>query len=386
MIAYNNTWLANEEANTQIENAFANGYITPEEKTAAEAKFLNGFYTPNIFIRIGLFVLTLIIILFSFGIISLLFLSSSASERDIPVVIILFGFICYIVLERFIKLKKHYRSGVDDALLWAVPAFILTGLNSFNDIDPLINAALILGMAFYFTLRFADKLMALIAAIALLAVIFFLFERLGAIGKNSLPFVLMLASALIYFGSKRLATLPAAKPYAACLTLTSITGLLSFYIAGNFFIVREASIEFFGLDPDSNVNIPFAWFFWAVTFAMPLLYIFWGLFKKDRILIRTGLLLVAAMVFTVRYYYDALPIETLMIAAGILMTLIAYLLIKYLKEPKFGFTSEAEKNSKTSLNIEALIIAETLSGEAQPQTDTRFGGGSFGGGGASGEF
>ena len=386
MIAYNNTWLANEEANRQIENAFANGCITPEEKTAAEAQFINGFYTPNIFIRIGLFILTLVIILFSFGIISLLFLSSSAAERDIPVLIIFFGIICYVVLERFIKTKKHFRSGVDDALLWAAPAFIITGINFLNEMDPLVNAFLVLGMAVFLTLRFADKLMALIAAIALLSVIFFLVGRMGTPGKNILPFVLMLAAALIYFGSKKLATLPAAKHYAACLTLTCIAGLLSFYIAGNYFIVREASIEYFGLQPVANGNIPFGWFFWMITFAIPLLYIFWGLFKKDRILIRTGLLLVAAMVFTVRYYYNALPIETLMIASGILMTFIAYLLIKYLKEPKFGFTSEAEKNSKANLNIEALIIAETLSGEAQPQTDTRFGGGSFGGGGASGEY
>ena len=68
------------------------------------------------------------------------------------------------------------------------------------------------------------------------------------------------------------------------------------------------------------------------------------------------------------------------------MTAVAYVLIKYLKQPKAGFTSEARNNDKASSNLEALIIAETMSGAAPAETGTQFGGGSFGGGGASGEY
>ena len=68
------------------------------------------------------------------------------------------------------------------------------------------------------------------------------------------------------------------------------------------------------------------------------------------------------------------------------MMAIAYLLINYLKYPKAGFTSEEKLSHPSSLNIEALIIAETLPGQPETKAGTQFGGGNFGGGGASGEY
>ena len=387
MIAYNKEWLTNEEATTQIENAFAENYISEEEKVAAEVRYPTGFYTPNIFIRIGLLLLTIVIIIFSFGLLALLFLSSSnALESSIASMCIFFGILCYAALEWFVNTKHHYQSGVDDALLWMAPGFILTGINFLNSIGPLSNAIIVLVMAVFLTLRFADRLMALVAAVATLAVIFFSLILMGNAVENILPFALMIASALIYYTSKKLAAIPAAKYYQKSLTVTGIAGLVCFFLSGNYYVVREASIEFFDVQATANEGIPFGWIFWVFTVAIPMVYIFWGVLKKDIILIRTGLLLVAVMVFTVRYYYDQVAVEKLMIAGGLLLTAIAYLLTKYLKEPKAGFTSEANSHTKAPGNIEALIIAETLSGQQQPQTGTQFGGGSFGGGGASGDF
>ena len=387
MIAYNNAWLDNKEASEEIDNAFADNSITGEENAAALALYPTNFYTPNIFIRIGLFLLSIVIIGFSFGLLSLLFLTSSNEiESAVATLCILFGIACYAALEWFVQAKNHRQSGVDDALLWMAPGFILTGINFISNIGPLTNAILVLLLAVFLTLRFADRLMAVVASGALLAVVFLAFLRLGDAAKNGLPFVMMLASALIYFVSKKVAILPASKYYRDCLTVTSIAGLVAVYISGNYFVVRETSSEFFNLQSAPGESIPFGWLFWIFTAAIPLFYILMGIIKKDAILLRTGLLLVAAIVFTIRHYYYKMPIETLMIIGGLLMTAVAYVLIKYLKQPKAGFTSEARNNDKASSNIEALIIAETMSGAAPAETGTQFGGGSFGGGGASGEY
>ena len=61
--------------------------------------------------------------------------------------------------------------------------------------------------------------------------------------------------------------------------------------------------------------------------------------------------------------------------------------MKWLHEPVHGFTSREVSlmNELDKLQIESLIIAQTF----KPGTDTgdtKFGGGSFGGGGASGEY
>ena len=102
---------------------------------------------------------------------------------------------------------------------------------------------------------------------------------------------------------------------------------------------------------------------------------------------RTGLGLIAATIFTVKYYYTILPLETEMLGAGIILIALSYALIKYLAAPKYGFTSiDQYPSKKETLHAEALIIAETFSPQANPENNGLYGGGSGGGGGATGEF
>ena len=199
----------------------------------------------------------------------------------------------------------------------------------------------------------------------------------------------MIASALVYFFTQQLLKSGKWKQYSNGLLLASISALVCFYAAGNYYVVREASIAMFNLDLKEGQDIPFGWLFWIFTIAIPLLYITRGIQKKDAVLLRTGLLLVAAVIFTVRYYYHLLPAETAMVAGGILFIGIAYTLIKYLHEPKYGFTHKEQNDAffMDKLQVESLVIAQTFSGPALPaDTGTQFGGGSGSGGGASGEF
>ena len=98
--------------------------------------------------------------------------------------------------------------------------------------------------------------------------------------------------------------------------------------------------------------------------------------------------MLAAIVFTVKYYYALAPIEIEMALGGSILIVIAYVLVQYLQQPKYGFTSTAPADQQMTdkLNIEALIIAETYGGVQEGNNATNFGGGGFGGGGASGDF
>jgi hypothetical protein len=385
MIAYNRQWLDNNDAQEQLQNAFEDNCITKTERDAAVPLFPSGFYGPNIFIRIGLYILTIIIAAFTLGLIGLVFLTGS-SESSFGALVIFFGIICYAVLEFMVKNKNHYCSGVDDALLLLGAVCIIGGINIIFDTANVINALLVLILALYGMLRFTDRLMALIATIALLATVFFMLEPLGNIAKAITPFILMLLSAAVYFMSKQFSMQQQKRFYKHCFAITEITALLCFYIAGNYFAVRETGNSFFHLQLKPSDSIPFAWLFWLFTAGIPLLYIIGGIVKKDIVLIRAGLLLVAATVFTVRYYYAVLPAETAMIIAGIIIIALSYMLMQMLKQPEYGFTAQQLRNDKIGLkNIEAIIIAETLS-QGKDQPSTKFGGGSFGGGGAGAEF
>ena len=101
---------------------------------------------------------------------------------------------------------------------------------------------------------------------------------------------------------------------------------------------------------------------------------------------RTGLVLIAATIFTVKYYSNILPVEIEMFIAGSLLIAVSYALIKFLKTPKYGYTSYDLYTKKDVLNAEALIVAETFNKQPATKSSGLYEGGSGGGGGATGEF
>ena len=386
MIAYNNVWLNNLFIQQETDKACAGTTITGAESAAIKKAYPVGFYMPNIFVRAGLFILTLIIASFSLGLFSLIFIS--ARLESFGALSVFFGLIAYGALE-FMVSKKHYKSGVDDALMWMTVSFIVGGLNGATHVSEPGNAILIFIIALYLSIRFTNMLMAAAAFIALLAIVFFSYLRLGEIAKATMPFLLMIVCAIVYWLIKKQSVKAKWKLYANCLTLVSMVALICFYIAGNYFVIRETSIAMFNLDLKEGESIPFGWLFWIFTVMVPLLYIFRGIQKKDVVFLRTGLLLVAAIIFTVRYYYHIVSAEAAMATGGIIMIGIAYALIKYLHAPKYGFTclEQTDKMFIDKLQIESLVIAQTFSAASQPGTDdVQFGGGSGGGGGATGDF
>lgn len=384
MIAYNKTSLHNERIQEQSTTAFENNFISKDELQNIKLKYPVQFYTPNIFIRIGLFILTLIILSFSFSLFSLLFLSSL--ENAWKGLMLFFALLTYGCLEFMVQTKHHYKSGVDDALLWNFAGLLFGSISLILDAGALTNCILAFIISFYCSIRFADRLMSTIAFLFFLGILFFLFTDHLGISKAIIPFVLMAASAAVYFVVKNLEKKTNLKNYEHCFTIISIVSLLSFYAAGNYYVVREVNNAMFHLTNDGS--LPFGWMFWILTILIPILYIARGIQKKDAIFLRVGLLLVAAMIFTIRYYYHQVPNEIFISITGFILLVVSYSLIRYLKQPKYGFTySDLNKeNAFEKLQIESLIISETMGQQAAATETTKFGGGSFGGGGAGGEF
>ncbi|HLK30672.1 MAG TPA: hypothetical protein VKT28_18995 [Puia sp.] len=388
MIAYNKQSLDNLYMREQLEDAFLKNQISMEELKKCKEKYPVNLYTPNVFVRIGLFVLTIVIVLFSLGLIGLI--TSIGGSDSFTGLLIFFAAIAYGVLEFMIRSKKHFKSGVDDALMWMSAIFIIVAFNLNGNMEALENSILVFVIASYFTVRFLNMIMSAIASFALLAVIFFAYIKLGEFAKATTPFLIMAVALAMYFLTAKKSNQEGKNYYESCLLMTEIVSLACFYIAGNYFVVREVSISMFNLNLKDGESVPFEWIFWIFTVAVPFIYLAKGILKKNILLIRMGLILIAAVVFTVRYYYHVLPAETAMIIGGIITIAIAYALKKYLNEPKSGFTDEQNtEHSFTAKQLEALLIAQTLGHAKIETTDgnaTEFGGGSGGGGGAGGEF
>jgi hypothetical protein len=396
MIIYNKTWLNNLELRNQSEHAHQTECVTDEELKNIKEHYPVGFYTPGIFIRIGLFVLTFIIALFSGGLLSLMFASTRAIEHfGWPMFL---GVVCYVALEIIVTGKNHYRSGVDDALLWMSGGLLTGGFiwmigsqDAYYQHPPYLGISVfVFVLSLYFTLRFADVIMSALSILSFFAMIFFAWKNAGAFGMATMPFVIMLVSAIVYVLALRLNNNLAAQYHKACLMVVQIVSLVTLYVAGNYFVIDRLKNSLNDSTPVVHPSAIWGMFFWGWTILLPFVYIARGILKKDVILLRTGLMIIAFAVFTVRNYYHVLPTELALIMAGIVLLAIVYGLVQYLKTTKHGFTS-ADTNSPhlmDHIKIESLIIGESLGHTPAAPTEpaNRFGGGDFGGGGSGGGF
>jgi len=388
MIAYNHTSLDNLLINEEAADAFHQQLISIEEYKAIEKAYPVDLHSPNVFIRFGLFLLTCVIAFMGYGMILMMEFNS---ETGLGILTFIYSLFMYGALEFLIREKKHYRSGIDDALLWLCIGGLVGAANLlFSSVSMLGHAVLIFIPAFYFLLRFGNAIMGALAFMAFLVIVFYGVTPLGNMAKTIMPFLLMAISFIVYRLVKNFSSNNRFKYYQRCCTLIKILALLILYAAGNYFVVREVSNSMFDLQLKEGESVPYGWVFWIPTVLLPAIYIFRGIQKKDVILLRAGLILVTAVIFTIRYYYHLAPLEIAMSIGGTIMIIIAYGITKYLTPPKHGFT-HAEPNDPALaglLQVESLIVAQTFHQTPTPDTGKHFdfGGGSGGGAGASDNF
>ncbi len=373
MIAYNKTSIENLYHHEQIDEATAMEYISKEQGNTIKDRLPINLYTPNLFVKIGLGVLTYFIIISSTG---LLYLMLSIS-RSYNLFFVFCGMVSYVFLEIMATKKKHYNSGVDNVLMIASVAFISSSLAVDNHSNILLSL-IVLCLSIWMTIRFADRLAAGSAVIALLAFLYFIFSRsFFAIT----PFFLIISAGIIYYFANKTRKLSTNFVYKPVVKIIAIIALLSFYACGNYLVINEMSN---GIQMPTYVSAVF----WLWTMIIPILYLVKGVINKDLIFIRSGVLLIAASVITFKYYYNIMPAEQALFLAGIALTLMSYILIQKLKKARWGYIyNEANLIPNKYEYLEGIIIGEAFGHQQQtPQPDTKFGDGSFGGSGAGSKY
>lgn len=384
MIAYNRQYLDNRDVQVEAWDALQKNILTQEEYARIQAAYPDKLYTPNPFARLGLFLLTLLATACLLGLFSL---GTLGSEWGMAVLFIVFGLLCYGALEFFIHVREMHEAGVDDALLWCAGGFIYIGIGIAAEpaISDVGRSALVLLVAIVGVLRYAGPVTSLVAYGALLSLLFYATGEWGPVARALLPFLMLGVSAGSYILFTRMAEWHRLRHYRTCLIFLRVATLVSFYGAGNYFVVQKVNNAITGSAAPASLD----WLWWMLTAVIPVLYVIRGLRKKDRLFLWTGMILAAASIATFRYYYHILPAEIMMVLGGIVLIAGAYFLIRYLRVPRKDITSAPDDSPVAdSLPIEGLVLAETLRVTAAPpdHTGVHFGGGSGGGGGAGGEF
>lgn len=385
MIAYNENWLDALLIKNAARQWYGKGLLSDEQWQLIQDRHSSNFYSPNVFIRIGLAVFCLILLLAVVGL--AFWFTEPDTDNSVAMLSFIWGVIWIMLLEFWaIGTARHYGSGIDDMLLYAGTWLMIGSWWSVlpYDTEPLIYCCITWPFLVAGAIRYLDRLMMAAAFCCSLLIVLLLVNKIPKVALYLLPFAGMVFSSAAWWFARSGQKRHTWRHWSSGLMEVEFLALISFYASGNYWVVQQAALEGFGLE-----QAPLAWFFWVFTFTVPALYIFMGLRHKDRLRLDVGLGCVAAMVFTYRYYFHVMPLAWAAAIGGAVLLAIAYFSIRHLRKNAGAYTYEADPEAKSLFQeAEVQIIAQTVGGQttATPVKKDTFGGGQFGGGGASGEF
>jgi hypothetical protein len=375
------------------------GLFLPAQRVAIDAAYPIEYYQPAILLRVGLFVATLL------SVASLLLALGIGARVHSEFGLGLFALVGSVVgVEAVIINSRHYHSGVDMALLYsALLAWEFLILCGFSEWLPYsyshrsydhdfwlttpgmwLHLLLLLGPLLLALWRYADPVVAAVTFGTVLALLANVLLH-AAFGQLLLPFAIMAASAALLYWLEKQPAQPNYLYYRPSLLVLRTLALAVFYLAGNYLIVREGNAKLVG-GYGPSPQVPLTPVFYLFTAVVPLLYLYLGLRRHDRLVLLVGVLAVAFSIFTVRYYHALMPPEAAATLAGLVLTVLSLVALRYLRTPRHGLTAAPNDEATPHFNLESLVVAQTAHVPAAPEAGFQFGGGQSGGGGADSSY
>lgn len=382
MTAHNKKELHHLWLHEQAAAACVQGRISAEEKAAIIKKYPAAFYTPNKIMRFGLFLLANFAISSAIGL-SQMVLPSDKNENIISILLIVWGCIFIAIQEYNIRKHAHFRSGVDDALEWYIAGSLGIGILSLFKLSVSANAFVIGIITLLVALRYINALLAVLSLLAFSVSFYFEYTERLSFGIATIAYAFLIIFAAIVFLTVRSLSNFKTRFYTQCLEFLQATSLVAFYICGNFFVQFELMAELRN-EPDEQAPVSTGWLFWILTYATPVIYTALGIIYKKGLFLRTGILLLIPAYMTYRFYFHYFPLEWEIFWLGLILFVAAYFLIRFLKGDRSGYTSRQIKESAGLKELQAMVLADTIAGNTPPHPIT--GGGSTGGGGATGNY
>lgn len=396
MIAYDKNLLKNIFLVNEAEKLQKGNFITKEQLDTASRELPVLKSQDNILIRIGFFLLGAFLYSSICGVLSIFGLTYN--DDYFTALLYVYALIGFAGTE-FLAQQKYYGYGLDDAFILgaqltlgaAVAMSFITGIFGIKSADVLFCMIIVTIVSLVLYLRYIHLSSILIFCLALTATLGFFVFKFIELGDVILPFVLMIYAIGMYCVSKKLLKDLTEPFYYNGFLLMKNFSLIIFYFSGNYMVVREFSAFLSGTYYELSPDVPFSLFFWSFTFVVPVLYLFFGLRNKDRILLWIGFLTFCFSIFTFRTYHHVLPAEVALTFGGLLLFAFTYFAIRKIRDNEKGITFKPDRidNTNSLLNAEVLIIASTFNLKPEikaEESPMEFGGGDFSGGGSGGSF
>lgn len=362
-------------------------FITAEQWTAIRLAYRCKLYHPNLIIRVLLFIATWIAISGANGIF-FLFVSEMPETAQGMMALLGGAGAMFITDKKLCQANYHYRSGVVEALIYCASGYIVLGIGMITDWHIHLLFLSAIGVLGYVAYRYLDLIAMTFAVLTLAGFLSYESCELGGFFRQVIPFVIILSFSLVYFLARQAKRDARWMLWEDCLLVTQVLSLLLVYAGGNYLVVREGSIELMNMVLAEGEDIPFAFIFYGFTAMMPIALLYRGILLRSVMLLRLGVITLVLSVLTFRYYFSIAPPEVALTIGGAIVLGFTVWLYSYLRTVRNGFTQEKLlSRAAISNDLAAFAVSQTMGGNVQkPDESFKGGGGSFGGGGASGEF
>lgn len=385
MIAVDKALLENTVLVAEADELKNSGFISSQQYTKVVNQ-LSGLKTQkNLLIRFGFFLLGSFLFSSIMGTISLLFMTGLVSNYEM--MFFVYAIIGFIGCEFFAK-QNFYGFGLDDAFILSsqISLYAAIGITSESLLAVFIAMTIVGSIC---CLRYLNAISVLISCIGLAGFFSNLIIEYKIIEMAFLPFVMLFLAIGFYWIYTKVKKLPESYYYKNSIKTIQIFSLILGYLSVNYLVVRQLSEELMNLVIVGDNDIPFAFLFYGLTFLIPIFFIAFSLYKKDKAMLIIGFLCLGFSFYTIRYYYSVLPLEIALILGGTILFVLTYFSIKKIKKNECGITFKQDKNSTDDnlLNAEALIVNSQL--DLKPISNNQnmpFGGGGFSGGGSGSSF
>ena len=283
----------------------------------------------NLLIRIGFFILGCLLFSSLTGVIALVTMSLIQSHFWI---IMLIYTILGIAASEFLAKEQHqFGFGLDDAFILGFQGCFCATIGIAFD-SPLVAFMALAFIGFAACIRYVHTLSILLSLIGITGTICYAVIELKIVSSSFLPFILLFLALIFYFIYSKVTSSNKHNYYKNAILLLQGFSLLLGYFSMNYLVVRQLSESLLGLTIAKGQDIPFAFLFYGFTFLIPVFYIVYSLYSKDRLLLIIGFLTFGFSIYTIRFYYHILPVEAALLLGGVLLFTIAYLAIKKLKD------------------------------------------------------
>ena len=382
---------------------FGDGFLTKAQYQLLEQETVSDLRTTNIFLRLVLFLFTLISVGGAGALFFKVFLSGP-SQQTAGVFFLIFAAVCYAAAEAAVSQARLYRYGIEEALAVCSVGFLCAGIQGAflsgrpYSPSPDVAQSLIPAAGAVFSLWIWRRFGLSYAFLA--AMIFLIFVPGYWTSSHSAQHLIVAG-----FYATGLIAVAAVRSHHRFDYLDEAYSLveallwLGVYLTINLKLLSlDLPAKWWGGIPDTSGLFPrpFYWGTWVMIWCLPPIVLARGMRQKDRFVIAVGAI-VATLTLVSNKPYLGWPRHTWdPMLLGILLTSVAVFIRQWLARGpggiRHGFTAaRLSGKDKHWINVGATVLGplspHSITPDPQPSSsDFRFGGGQTGGGGAGGDF